>query len=90
MPSDTNASTTPVHGHGRSHGHGEVNYASKNREHYNRTAGEFEAVPGALELGASIGQGIRDHYAFNPEKRECWSLLVGPVRASLDHPYSND
>lgn len=77
MPSDTNASTTPVHGHGRSHGHGEVNYASKNREHYNRTAGEFEAVPGALELGASIGQGIRDHYAFNPEKTRVLEFASG-------------
>lgn len=74
MPSDSTASTAQVHEHG---GHGEVDYASVNREHYDRTAGEFEAVPGALELGAKIGQGIRDHFAFDPEKTRVLEFASG-------------
>ena len=68
------------HDHAHAHAHGDPgrDIASDNRAHFDKTAASYDAIPGALDLAAKVGKGIREHYAgFDPQKTRVLEFASG-------------
>ena len=64
MSSSSSAHAHHTHAHDHAHAHGDPgrDIASENRAHFDKTAASYDAIPGALDLAAKVGKGIREHY----------------------------
>ncbi|TFK31989.1 S-adenosyl-L-methionine-dependent methyltransferase [Crucibulum laeve] len=67
-----------THGPGEHHhGHSHHDYTNANQEHYDKTATEYDAIPGAVERSQRSVEALRDAYPFDKSSTTVMEFACG-------------